>query len=189
MSWAVVLCFPVRLRSWLRQALRQTLEAYAFVFEQSGSVSAISVMCCCYWPFCVGAPGRTMKDEHAEIFGELVASLLGLRFRRCAWYFLPPVNMVAMLSSDDAKASACRDRLKQPYEDYEQLKAIERPPLRVRQYIARYPCSMLSVQQILLGGAGLRLGPPPREGPSGLAQPVFGPHGHTNRGGMQQLAK
>ena len=90
-------------------------------------------------------------NEHAEMFGDLVLTLLALRYRRCAWMFLPPVSMVAMLAPDPAVASAAVESLRQTQEDFEALQGLESPSARIRQFIARHPCNLVSVVQLVEG--------------------------------------
>lgn len=85
------------------------------------------------------------------MFGEMVLSLLALRFRRCAWMLLPLVEMIALLSGDAQVAERSRDALKSAHEDFILLQNKPWSTVRIRQVLSRHPCSLLSVQQILIG--------------------------------------
>lgn len=91
------------------------------------------------------------EDEHAELFGEMVLVLLGLRFRRCVWMFEPPVGMIALLSADHQKASQSLNSMRSVQEDFDELQSKPWSSARVRQVIGRHPCNLLSSQQIITG--------------------------------------
>ena len=45
-----------------------------------------------------------LDDEHANNFGGRITHLLAARAKRCLWYFLPPVSMIAMLLPDEVRS-------------------------------------------------------------------------------------
>lgn len=94
---------------------------------------------------------RMYDDEHAAAFGGMACELIGLRAKRCLWIWLPPINMVAMLSPDAGVAQQAVDSSQQLRECYEAALQVERASASLKAYLRRHPRQLLAVRQLKLG--------------------------------------
>jgi len=65
--------------------------------------------------------------------------------------FLPPVCMAAVLSANERASEKAVTSFRQVWDDYEQLKQVERPSTTVKLYLKRHPCQQLACLQLKHG--------------------------------------